>query len=358
MRGAVIAGCTKQFQGMDSAPGEALRQWTTTAGSTPRAAYNPERSRTFHHWVSLCQFTPQRPGRLLRAGAHERRPRGHPRAERERDQPHVRPRRLHRQPRRRRPDRQPAHRCRAELVRLRAVPASATMRSHIAVAGYSRMPLLQNAALSTATFNLIRALPGTKGQYVSFDFYDAADGSTSSGGQVKVLAPADATGSIKALTGVPGCKGALGSASFAPLTACTVAVRSSTHNGKLQRMVIPLPNDYDCDPEHVGRLLVPRPDQLHRVHRHRLHHLGRQHRRRPGAADRVAPTPGRPRRDRPDPRGRKNERLSRPAADGCTARMTAPVRRRQEHPHPAPPSTAPRRRSRCRSGGSRCWRSS
>ena len=252
MRGAVIAGCTKQFQGMDSAPGEALRQWTTTAGSTPRAAYNPERSRPSMTGSRCASSRPNGPGDYYVQVRTNVALGGTP-------VPNV----------------NATNRTFDPVVytgnpavgvltgnqptgvglnsfALRAVPASATMRSHIAVAGYSRMPLLQNAALSTATFNLIRALPGTKGQYVSFDFYDAADGSTSSGGQVKVLAPADATGSIKALTGVPGCKGALGSASFAPLTACTVAVRSSTHNGKLQRMVIPLPNDYDCDPSTLG----------------------------------------------------------------------------------------------------------
>ena len=61
----VVPGCTKQFRGSLSTPGNALHQWTTEAGTTTHASYNPELSRVFHQWVSLCDgggFTPTRAG--------------------------------------------------------------------------------------------------------------------------------------------------------------------------------------------------------------------------------------------------------------------------------------------------------
>jgi hypothetical protein len=136
---------------------------------------------------------------------------------------------------------------------LRAVPSSTTLRDDVSVAGFARMPILQNAPSSTARFNLIRALPAARGQYVAFSFYDAADGVPSDEtGTVRVIAPADATGSIAAAANVPDCQGAMNDGSFAALTSCQVTVKGSTHNGQVQHMIIPLPNDYDCDPSTLG----------------------------------------------------------------------------------------------------------
>jgi hypothetical protein len=68
-----------------------------------------------------------------------------------------------------------------------------------------------------------------------------------------VIAPTDATGSIKSTPNIPGCKGAMNAGTtYTNLTNCTVTVKSSTHNGKLQKMIIPLPNDYSCNPATLG----------------------------------------------------------------------------------------------------------
>ena len=71
------------------------------------------------------------------------------------------------------------------------------------MAGNESMPILQNEPGSTATFNLIRALPGTRGQYIAFDFYDAARRGRAREAHVTIVAPADATGSVKAGPNIP-----------------------------------------------------------------------------------------------------------------------------------------------------------
>jgi Flp pilus assembly protein TadG len=132
----------------------------------------------------------------------------------------------------------------ANAFSIRAVTSSDALRGQIAVSAWERMPILQIAA-TPATFNLVRALPNAKGQYLTFDFFDAADGST---GTVKVLPPADATGDVKAASGVPNCKVAKNdSSTYTSLTGCTYAVSGSYTDGQVIKMVIPIPTNYDCD---------------------------------------------------------------------------------------------------------------
>jgi hypothetical protein len=131
---------------------------------------------------------------------------------------------------------------------MRAVPSDDSKKPYIAVAGNESMPILQNSTGSTATFNLIRALPGTKGQYIAFDFYDPADGAGSAGATVQILPPADATGSVKSGPGgsPPNCKHALNAAAYANADSCTVTVKNTTHDGQVEHIVIPIPSDYSC----------------------------------------------------------------------------------------------------------------
>jgi len=106
------------------------------------------------------------------------------------------------------------------------------------------MPILQ-IATSPAIFNLVRALPNAKGQFLTFDFFDAADGSS---GTVKVLPPADATGDVKLASGIPGCKAGKNDTSpsaYTALTGCSVSVAGSSTDGQLIHMVIPLPQNYN-----------------------------------------------------------------------------------------------------------------
>jgi hypothetical protein len=136
---------------------------------------------------------------------------------------------------------------------LRAVPSDSSKKPYIAMAGNESMPILQNKAGTTATFNLIRALPATRGQYIAFDLYDGGDGA--SGGDtatVKINAPADSSGSIKATSNVPNCKHAKNTASYVVATNCQVTIKNESHDGQLEHIVIPIPNDYNCDPATLG----------------------------------------------------------------------------------------------------------
>ena len=253
--GAVISGCTRQFVGLAAPFGSSitrLRQWTDTAGTLPNLTYNPELTRVFHQWVSLCTFTPTRAGDYFLQVRTNVALGGTPVT-----------------------NINASLRSFATMVydgvsaaasvagntsagvglnsfALRAVPSDTSKRALVAVAGAERMPILQNASSSTAVFNLIRALPQTKGQYIAFNFYDAADGSTTSGGSVTVLPPPDSTGAVRTVGGIPSCRGAMNNGSYGALTGCRVNVRSSTHNGQVQRIIIPIPNDYECDPATLG----------------------------------------------------------------------------------------------------------
>ncbi|MGD9959673.1 pilus assembly protein TadG-related protein [Nocardioides sp.] len=244
MKGAVVSGCTRQYVGSSTVP-------TVNMLTTGNSAYNPQLASIFHAWTSICTFTPTRSGDYylqVRTNVAA----GGTTAANVNSSGVTKPSLIY------------AGNAAAAAATgddendlglnsfaLRAVPASSALRDDISVAGYSRMPILQNATTSSATFNLIKALPNARGQYVAFDFFDAADGSSGTG-SVKVTAPADATGSIKATSNIPGCKGALNNAAYTALTNCSVPVTASTHNGQLQHVVIPLPSDYDCNPATLG----------------------------------------------------------------------------------------------------------
>jgi hypothetical protein len=107
-----------------------------------------------------------------------------------------------------------------------------------------------NADTASATFNLIRVLPGAAGQSISFSYFDAGD--AASAGSVKVLPPTDATGSITT-TPFPGsCKASGASAgSGVTLTNCTAPINmsggTSVNNGKTETIIIPIPSDYACN---------------------------------------------------------------------------------------------------------------
>ncbi len=256
----MVAGCTKQFRGTLTTPTTALHQWTTETGTTRQSAYNPELSRVFHQWVSLCDnggFTPTRAGDYylqvrtnVTFGGTQL--------------PNVNPSgttlttcRLEGQPGCRRRHGQRPHgdrgRGRQQLLR----DPSRTDRGCDAHPGGGR-GLLPDADLPerrtarTGTFNLIRALPPTKGQYIAFDFYDVADCSGTCQGTVQVIKPVDATGSFTSGPNFLPCRAALNNGAYTNAANCQVTVRNSTHNGQLQHMIVPIPPDYTCNPTTLG----------------------------------------------------------------------------------------------------------
>jgi hypothetical protein len=258
-RSPVVAGCTKQFKGTLTPPGRALRQWTTETGSANNTQYNPELSRVFHQWVSLCDgggFRPTGPGdyylqvRTNVSFGGTQLPNVNPSGTNmgsvvstanpaaDDDTGNA-----------------PAGNAGGEgnnAFAIRAVPTDVNARSKISVSGYYRMPIFQNVNASAASFNLIRALPGTRGQFIAFDFFDVSDCSSSCQGTVQVFKPVDATGSFTSGPNFLPCKQALNNAAYTVATDCKVSVKNSTHNGQLQHMVVPIPPDYNCNPSTLG----------------------------------------------------------------------------------------------------------
>ena len=243
----IIDDCNKQFVGQTAAPtADELTAKTSAGADNPN--YNPQKAQTFHAWYTLCQVTPAHPGDYYLQVRTNVKPGGTPKT-----------------------NVNAANKVKSTLIyekndkmkdragdsnagiglnafSIRAVPVDASVRDEVAVSGFGDMPILQNASGSTATFNLIRALPSTRGQVIAFDFYDAADAAAGTSGSVTIVAPSDATGSIKTSTTISGCQHAMNNNSGRqPSPNCMVSVKNTTNDGQLDHMAVPIPQDYDCD---------------------------------------------------------------------------------------------------------------
>lgn len=245
MRGAPITGCTKQFRGQHTAPtGRSLRRYRSD-DVTANSQYNQQLARVFHTWVPLCIFTPTRSGDYYLQVRTNVSLGGTPTANTNSLNPVVY-------------DGNPAAAAatgnttagvglNSFALRARTQPG---LEGQVAVSGWDRMPILQNATGSTAEFNLVRVLPGARGQTLEFEFFDAAD--ASGAGTVQVLRPTDATGSIATTASLTGCTGSLSGGPYAPLVGCTVPVSNLTHNGTTQVVRVRIPQDYDCQATSLG----------------------------------------------------------------------------------------------------------
>jgi len=237
------AGCAHQFNGFKTAP-------SASQLKSGQSSYNPQLAQVFHEWYSLCSFTPDRAGDYflqVRTNLAFTGPATYKNDTKTSVQSVIAT---------------PAaaaldtagttsQGAGANSFTLRAVPAAPSARSAVSVSGWDRMPVLQIAPSSTATFNLARALPNTKGQYLTFDFFDASDGSS---GSVTVLPPPAADpatpGSINSPGGIPGCRWGKNDTlpkNYTGLSSCSVSVTGSQTDGQLVHMVIPIPEDYSCD---------------------------------------------------------------------------------------------------------------
>jgi Flp pilus assembly protein TadG len=236
-----LAACpAKQFRGFTSAP-------SVNALTSGTSSYNDQLAQVFHTWYSVCTFTPTKDGDYYlqvrtnvslggssATNTNGRDPvvyTGNGNADDETGNNY-----------------QGAG---ANAFAVRAVPNVSSLRDNVAVSAWERMPILQ-IATSPATFNLVRALPNAKGQYLTFDFFDAADGSA---GTVKILPPGDATGDVMLATGIPGCRAGKNDTSpalYTSLTGCSFAVNGNNTDGQLIHMVIPIPDNYTCDNSFLG----------------------------------------------------------------------------------------------------------
>jgi Flp pilus assembly protein TadG len=231
--------CIKQYGSYVNTASLSANVFKSTGGST----YNADVARMFHNWVPLCTFKPTRSGDYylqVRTNVSL----GGTGTGLERS----------------------GNTAAAALTgnttsgegsnsfAIRAVTATG-QEKNVAVAGYEHMPIYINADTATATFNLIRVLPGAAGQTIAFSYFDAGDAAAN--GFVKVLPPTDATGSILT-TPFPGnCKATGGTAGTGTtLTSCnapiTLSGSTSKNNGKTETITIPIPTDYTCNTSSFG----------------------------------------------------------------------------------------------------------
>jgi hypothetical protein len=236
----IISGCVKQFAGHGATVLPTVNDLKATS-----LTYDRQLAQVFHNWYKLCTFTPTRSGdyylqvrtnvALGGSGTGLERSGNMAAVALTGDTTSGEG---------------------SNAFALRAVTASGKEKE-VAVAGYEHMPIFINADTATASFNLIRVLPGAAGQSISFSFFDGGDAAAA--GTVKVLAPTDAAGSITT-TPFPGsCKATGGSAgSGQTLTACTANLTQtgspavSRNNGKTETIIIPIPSDYTCNYNSFG----------------------------------------------------------------------------------------------------------
>jgi hypothetical protein len=233
--------CIKQYGSYINAPNTEIS--ANLFKSTGAPTYNADVARMFHNWVSLCSFTPTRSGDYyLQVRTNVSLGGSGTGLERS------------------------GNSAATALVgnttagegsnafALRAVTASGLEKA-LAVAGYEHMPIFMNADTASATFNLIRVLPGAAGQSISFSYFDAGDAAGT--GSVTVQRPTDATGSILT-TPFPGnCKASGGTAGAGvTLTNCSAPLNQSggvsLNNGKTETIIIPIPSDYSCNYNSFG----------------------------------------------------------------------------------------------------------
>jgi Flp pilus assembly protein TadG len=233
--------CIKQYGSYINAPNNDLdpNLFKSTGGST----YNADVARMFHNWVPLCSFIPTRAGdyylqvrtnvSLGGSGTGLERSGNSAATALTGDTTAGEG---------------------SNAFALRAVTA-AGKEKEVAVAGYEHMPIFMNADTATATFNLIRVLPGAAGQSIAFSYFDAGDAAGT--GSVTVQRPTDATGSILTNPFPGSCKATGGSAGAGQtLTNCSAPLTQSggvsRNNGKTETIIIPIPTGYSCNYNSFG----------------------------------------------------------------------------------------------------------
>lgn len=237
-----VTGCTKQFRGFP------VRVSNDRWFQEDRSEYDEDLARVFHQWVDLCTFTPTRAGDYylqvrsnvaLGGTAEDNNGRT---AVIYADNPDV--------------TEEAATQLTGEgnnAFGIRAVTTPVSLGTAVSVAGWERMPIFANAPGASSEFNLIRVIPAAAGKSISFEFFDVGDASED--GSVQVLRPLDATGSITSTSTLQNCMGLNGPDTGA-LPDCTVTIEqggsSSSHNGKVQTIYVPIPGDYNCNETSQG----------------------------------------------------------------------------------------------------------
>lgn len=247
----VISNCTSQFRGYSSAP--TRNQLTSGNGS-----YDADLARVFHQWVTLCTIPNAKAGDYyIQVRTNRKLPDSGTRSvwlASEGNGPGSSV-----SPSSNADDPSANGRGSNSFVMRAFVPNNLSASRGISVAGQDRMPIFMNAAAGNATFNLIRVTPGSRGQTIQFSVYDVGDAAST--GTVTVLPPIEAnnanpnpyaagfgagTGTFAGQRVASGCSSSNVNVS-SNLTNCSVGISNSVNNGRVQRITVPVPSNYECD---------------------------------------------------------------------------------------------------------------
>jgi Flp pilus assembly protein TadG len=235
----IISGCVKQFAGRSAVP-------TVNSLKATSSSYDKQLAQVFHNWYTLCRFTPTRSGDYYLEVQTGVKPGGSAVSNTNGNAPII----YTGNSKVGTDDTDETKGDGDNSFAIRAV-TSPGLEKLVAVSGFANMPIYINANDRTTTFNLIRVLPGAAGQYLSFSFYDIADGSIGTGGSVKVTTPTDATWPGSTGGAFPGgCMAVGGNAGSTPVnigTTCEASVTNAKNDSQVETMSIPIPSTYTCN---------------------------------------------------------------------------------------------------------------
>lgn len=229
-----ITGCAKQY------PGYKAANVTYNALKKGNGAYNDGLAKVFRHWVTLCSFTVTQAGdyylqvrtNVPWGGTAQAANGTYAGLDADGAYSGSNAQKVYTQT----GDDTSVSGVGNNRFAMRIVDAPAKSMS---VAGWQRMGMYMNYGGATAEFNLVRVIPAAATKTLTISFYDVGD--ATSPGTIKVLPPIDSniTGDVQNCVGVGVTNGAL--------AGCQLNnVYTSTYNGKLQTIKIPIPNTYNC----------------------------------------------------------------------------------------------------------------
>jgi Flp pilus assembly protein TadG len=243
-RGDPITTCEKQYPGYlqnTSNTPDAISSGTlakTKADNSTNSKYNDSLAQVFHQWVNFCTFTPTVAGDYyLQArtnvalsgtsdgvGGYG----GNTDVFTQTD------------------DDDSVHGNGNNRFSLR-IKGTAAVQGAVSVAGWQNMSIYANYSGAAPTFNLVRVIPAAQTKTLNIHFFDVGDADNP--GTITVLPPSESSSTLPAFTGCTGAgvtNGALG-------TGCSLSnVTSSSYNGKLQTISVPIPSTYSCNATLAG----------------------------------------------------------------------------------------------------------
>jgi Flp pilus assembly protein TadG len=238
MKGAQVAGCTKQYTGVTTL---SKTNWPK-ALTKSNGAYNNQLAQTFHNWTALCTFTPTRDGDyylqvqtdVSTGGSAAGNTNGNPSMIYSGNTNVGNG------------SANTTTGSGSNSFAMRAIVGGGTDNTSVSVSGYNSMAIFANADGAASTFHLIRVLPGAAGNFISFSFFDVGD--ATGNGTITVKTPTDATGTIKSTPFPGGCAAKGGAAGTGTTSSnCQVTIASTYNNGQIETMTIPVPSDYSCN---------------------------------------------------------------------------------------------------------------